>query len=350
MLFRGLPLAFGLLAAAPALACGFHNYAPPPSLVDRLQTSDRIILARTAPDDPFRYAARTALLGPVEGFESDQLVDSVTRRKLAGDPVAQVLFARDAINGSWQKLAFVDPQMGQLVDTVMDRLDDWHGPAGAPDRFAFFADQLGSTDPAIHKIALRELDQADYGVLRSLVIDIPPAQLMRSLDILQEVNLKPIRLLLLGLVGDGAARDRLEAGTRQSADISGRLLGAYATALIELDGPSAVRLITREIMGDPSLTDASREMLAEALALHSLSGDPDTRAAILSELDAALAWDPTLAPSLVRQFSMRRDWTLAPALDRLTRTGETGALSAADRLAVAAYLSGSSTAPASAGN
>ena len=43
----------GLMVATAASPCGFHNYAPQPTLVDRLLGSDEIVLAHGSGDISF---------------------------------------------------------------------------------------------------------------------------------------------------------------------------------------------------------------------------------------------------------------------------------------------------------
>ena len=52
-----------ILSATMALACGFHNYAPQPTMVDRLLASKHIVLARPAPDNRFRFEPFQTLAG-----------------------------------------------------------------------------------------------------------------------------------------------------------------------------------------------------------------------------------------------------------------------------------------------
>ena len=84
----------GLVLPSLGSACGFHNYAPQPTLVDRLLGSDEIVLARSAPNNPFKFKAYQALEGGLGSSEIPFLVDSITRRRFAMDANTAVLFAR----------------------------------------------------------------------------------------------------------------------------------------------------------------------------------------------------------------------------------------------------------------
>ena len=309
-----------LFAATSAVPCGFHNYAPQPTLVDRLLGSDEIVLARSAPDNAFRFEAIKTLEGNQTEVEIPQLVDSVTRRRFAVDQTTSVLFARDGDYGPWQRLALIDAAMSPVLETVMARLPDWE-VGDDRDRFAYFGSLLGHPDGRIHRLALRELDQADYGVLRDLGLEVDPAKILRRLDDPNESDLRPVRILLLGLSGSAQARARIEAGVESSVASDGNYVGAFATALIELAGPEAVTDIASSYLTDRNLPLFTRELLVEAVALHGRSGNPAMESAVIEAIESALWVDPAIAGAVARQFGSRSDWTFQTSLSAMAADG-----------------------------
>lgn len=325
----------GLLFAASANACGFHNYTPQPTLVNRLLVSDDIVLARVAPDNPFRFQAFEALEGDLDASEIPYLVDAATRRRLTLDANAAVLFARDGAYGPWKRLAFVDAAMAPVLKTVMENLPAWE-VGGDVDRLRYFATLVGHPDDRIHRLALRELDLADYSLLRDLELDLEPSRLLAQFDSPMESEFKPIRILLLGLSGAEQQRTRLESGVASSVRTEGRYLGAFATALIELVGPEAITDLASAYLTDRDLPLVTRELLIEAISLHGQTGDPVMEDAISVAIESSLWVDPSLAGAVARRFGSRSDWSHHSALQALLMEGAVHA--PADNQDVSQYL------------
>ena len=313
----------GLVSIHPVLACGFHNYAPQPTMVDRLFGSDQIVLARPDPDNPFRYIPVEVIEGVPADIDLPHLVDSTTRRRLALQPNSAVLFARDEADGSWHRLAHLDSTTEPVLRTVFARLAAWEmGPD--TDRFRYFASLLNHPDRGVHALALRELDLADYRELRELPLDVDAARLRVQLGDPTEVDLRPIRILLLGLSDADDLQPDFRTGLRRSIELESSELGAYATALIELGGAPVVEEIAAAFLVDRELPLLVREVLIEAMALHNQSGTPELKETISASLGAAVWVDPRLAGAIARQFGSRNDGSqyavLTAALQEKTLT------------------------------
>jgi len=325
--------AFGL--AGPATPCAFHNYAPAESLVNRLLATDHIVLARFDPANAFRYAAVEAVEGPLEGVEIPYLVDSSTRRRLALNPGDTVLFIRDEGYGAWTRLAYLDAGMRPVFDSVASRLPEWELGADE-DRFRMFAGLVDHPDAEVASVALREIDQADYSILRTLPIAAAVGPMMAALDDPAQFNLRPIRILVLGLSGDPRAERFLTEAFDRALSYDGTVLGAYATALIELGGPAAADRIAREVLLDPDIPVETRELVVEAFAVQSQSGDAETGQAARAAIDSVLAGAPELAGAVARQFGMRGDFSQNERLAQLMNERRVTAI--ADMLAVGQYV------------
>lgn len=328
--------ALATLFATPVLPCSFHGYAPQATFVERLLSSDHIVLARPTEQEPFRYADIDVLEGDAEFVEIAQLVDSVTRRKLAANPGDHVLFARDGPYGPWQRVAYVDAAMDQVLNVVMTNLPVWE-MGDDFERFSYFASLLNHPDREVHALALREMDLADYGILRSLDLNVEPQRLMSRLNLRFEEDLKPIRVLLLGLGNEPVAPDFFESGVLDNANRSGGLLGAYATAMIEHGGPEAVERLVNRHLKNRSLPPISRELLTEALAIHSSAGEAETRDAIRVAVGLAVTQDPDLATMVARHFGARYDWSQGETISALMRSG--AVKSPIDMLLLTQYVS-----------
>lgn len=323
------------MIATAASPCGFHNYAPQPSLTDKLLGSNDIILARSTPDAPFKFVALTTLEGAQGDIDIPFLVDTITRKKFELNANATVLFARDDNYGPWQRLAFVDASMSPILTAIMERLPKWE-MGDYLDRFEYFATLVGHEDERIHKLALLELDQADYSTLRDLQLEVDPTRLIAQLNSPYESQFKAIRILLLGLSGAEEARQYLEMNLEKSVGNEDQYLGAYSTALIELVGPEAVEEITSRYLADHRVSRLSHESLVEAIALHGQTGEVAMADTIASAIENALWIDPSLAGAVARQFGFRNDWSHYASLRNLQIDGSI--FVQADQRDVADYL------------
>jgi hypothetical protein len=327
-----------LLAAAQAtqaVACAFHNYAPGNSLVDRLLASDHIILARPDPDDPGAYRAVSALEGGIADVVIPEPLDPGTRARLLANPGDSVLFARDEAYGPWMRLAYLDPAFGAVIDEVMTRLPQWE-LGDDLGRFAMFAPLVDHPDPEIAATALREVDQADYSVLRQLPLPRDAGPVLARIDQPDEGDLRPIRILLLGLSGDPRAEAYLRPAFGRALQSDGAVLGAYATALLEAGGPAAAKEMAREVLLDADLSVETRELVVEAFALHSQSGAEETGAAARAAIEAALSEAPELAGPVARQFGMRGDFRLSAPLAEMMNARKVTVVT--DMLSVGQYV------------
>ncbi len=335
--FNQLSLVAAVLAAAAtgAAACGFHNYNPKPSMVDLLINSEHAVLARPTAGNPFRYTAVEAVAGSTYGVELPQLVDTASRRRLAADANATVLFAREGSYGPWQKVSYIDATMRPVLDKMVARLPAW-ADGDDLDRFRTFMTYLDHPDVRVHTLALTELDRADYGFLVSHKLPLDPVATLARLDDPAQLDLRAIRVLLLGLSGWQGAQERLERGLAYSVQYENALAGAYATALIELDGPDRAVSVAQRYLTDPAVHYASKEALIEAMAIHSEYGETDMRETVSLALAEVLQQRPELASAMARQLGARGVWTLRDTLSDVVRQRQLTSM--LDVLAVSQYV------------
>ncbi|SLN27043.1 hypothetical protein TRL7639_00998 [Falsiruegeria litorea R37] len=313
--------AVSALFASQAWACAFHGYNPQITFVERLLGSEHIVLARPSEARPFRYSDIEVLEGTADYVDIPHLVDSIARRRLAANPDDHILFARDGAYGPWQRIAYVNPAMQDVLDVVMAELPEWEMGADE-ERFAYFASLLNHPDKEVHALALRELDLADYSILRQLVLDVDPQRLISRLGLQSETDLRPIRVLLLGLSGARIDQAFFENGVAKSSDYSGGMLGALAMAMVEHGGSeAALRLVNDHLLGR-DLSQDSREQLVEVLAIHGTVGDEKMRETVQAALGQALRQDPGLVAMAARQLGARWDWSQSELVSELMRSGK----------------------------
>jgi hypothetical protein len=325
-------------AASHAAACSFHTYLPALTVVDRLLQAERIVLARPGPADRFRYGIVGVLKGDVGGTANiADLVDSTTRRRLAANAGDAVLFAFDDAEQRWLRLAYLDDVFRGLVDAVLAGAGAWT-TAEDPARFALTAGFLQHRNSELRSLALMELDRAPYGVLRSLDLGIDADSVVAEMHDFSGLAYLPIRILLLGLSDAESARREIRGGIDRAAagPVVGKSLGAYATALIEIDGAVGIDRLAAAFFADPAQPPDKIELVIEALAIHNQAGDPDLRPAIAGVLDVLVAARPEAAVLIARRFGERQDWTQADRLGRLLR--DRSITSAPDVVTVSVYV------------
>ncbi len=297
--------------ATSAVACAFHSYTPDPTLVDILMGSEHAVLAQPDPANPYYYTPVAALIGSTDGVVIPDPLDDKTLARLKQNPSATVLFARDGPYGPWLKLAVLDDRYRAVIDTVIGRKDSW-SLGGDEDRYQVFAGLVNDANPDIRRLALLELDRADYSLLREM--RLPKVASLRADLEAGDPDLRPIRILLAGLSHDKRLVQIVSDGLDSAARRDVAYLGAYATALVELGGADSVGYIIERFLAPDALTVATREKIIEALAIHSQTGETPVKRAVRSGLTNLLGERPELAAAVARQFGFRSDWSLAKPL------------------------------------
>ncbi|MDW4498858.1 hypothetical protein R5H30_12755 [Sulfitobacter sp. D35] len=322
--------------AQTAQACSFHFYKPERSVIDRVLDSDTLAIARPHPDSPFSFQIVEVLRGAENGVAIRELVNSQIRARLAANPDDGVLFVFDQETNVWQSIAYLSGDYRQVVDFALAHEEAWRTEY-TPDRLALFAGLQTHPEPALRQLALLEIDKAPYDMLRGIELQIPAEKLLAELWKIEGYPYQSIRILLLGLSDDDAARREIRAFIARAPDRErSRNLGAFATALVEIDGDAGIALLDREILSDPRQSRDNVEQVVEALAIHSGVGAPGMAASIAATLDRLVALRPDTAALIARQFGSRQNWTQADRLAPLV--AERRLTAASDLMTVAVYL------------
>ncbi|SMP09849.1 hypothetical protein [Shimia sagamensis] len=321
-----------LFVATPAVPCAFHGYQPKPTMVERLLEADSIVLVRPSAADPFHFEVTQHLKGNQNVVGPPFLVDSTTRRLMQLAPRNQVLFARNAETGDWHRLVTVDSEFDPILRDILESLSEWRDSPSS--RAEFFANFLGHTTPGVRELALRELDLASYATLQALNLQVNSPRLRAKLDVLTQMDLRAIRILLLGFSAQDPELSKfLRHRLSQSVKNDGDMLGAYALSLVELDGQAGVKWLAEVHLRNQAYAYNTRSALVQAFAMHFQTGDVATRELISQTLSALVLFDVDLAYIVTLQFG-----ALAPvgANDEIDEAGEDDTLAALRLLAVGA--------------
>ncbi|MEM6388027.1 MAG: hypothetical protein AAF718_17515 [Pseudomonadota bacterium] len=298
-------------AIAPALvnACAFHGYTPEPTLVDRLLATEQVAIVNIEPETPGQYVRVETLLGPsVSGMPFPK--DIALQGQGRATATYGVLLLRDGSYGPWLEAAILDQRFNLLVARILERRQVWQLGHEA-DRLAFFAHRVNDRNPEIRKLALRELDRAPYGALRQ--VSLPSIRHLKQALQNDAGELAPIYALLAGLSGDRSFSPLLTAKLASAVQNRTTYLGAYATALIELEGSRAVSEILREYVYEPTLEEDIREKLLGALAIQHRVADALTRRAIARGMAELIRRVPDAQDGVARYFGVRASWALTGA-------------------------------------
>lgn len=302
----------GLGGAQAATACAFHGYTPDPTLVDILLTTEQVVIVRLDPSNPNRYTPVDALIGP-DALDVPIVPGAATRARLSGRPSATVLLARDGAYGPWLELAVLDDRYRAIVDHVLQRQSAWLF-GGEKERLSLFAERLNDPNPDIRRLALQELDRAPYGTLQDL--RLPSVRNLRQDLETGDDDLMPIRILLAGLSKDTSLSRFLSTELDAAIHNDVPYMGAYATALIELEGQAAVQAILDRHLSAGTLSLETREKLLEALALQHKTAPAPTRRVIASGVADLLRTSPDLNEAAARQFGFRNHWSVSKPVSR----------------------------------
>jgi hypothetical protein len=320
---RRLPVVVAVLAAmvfapTPAVACLVCITVPQRTLADAVIEADAVVLAREDATRPFAYAPVAILKGnePITAIPS--LVDSTTRRRLAADPDAAVLFAHDG--AGWTRLGHAGPDARRMIEAILAAAPAWDRDPDHAGRFAFFAARHDHADPLVRELALAEISRAPYAQIRTMTPRLTRAQIVSVLRDPKWVDWAPIHILFLGLSDDPADH----AFVRRAFDAAARgdrQLAAWATALAEIDGPPAIERLRRRYFEDASRTPEEVRAIVTAFATLARGGDPALRPGIDAAFRALASGPPALAAEAARQLAWAQDWSQAATFADLIASG-----------------------------
>lgn len=311
------------LAAAPAPACVVCIPVPQRTLADGLVDGAAAVLARPAPDDPFRFEPTRVLVGGRDLPAIPFLVDTSTRRLLQARPEDAVLFVHRGDAASWERAAYVDTATLAFVEAILAAAPRWEGPGGAERRWQFFAGHLGAVQEPIHRTALLEIGRAPYEWTRRAGGSVPRATIHRALADPARIEWAPIYLLMLAQDATPADADYLRRRLQRIADArrADPTLTALATARIEVDGAAGVAWLEATYLRDAGRSGAEVAAVAAALSVQGSAGRAQLRPAIVAAYGALLDHHPTLAGAVAMDLFHWRDWTHARRLAALEGAG-----------------------------
>jgi len=288
-----------LLSLGPtqgALACAFHGYTPNPTLVDLLLATEQAVVARTTSRGTYEIV--NALLGPDLGTIPVS-ASANFRSQLNKDTTSTALLVRDGAYGPWIEVTVLDARFRTIIETVVQNQSAWQLGRDAG-RIKLFASLVNDPNPNIQRLAFQELDRLPYATLKD--VRVPPIH--RLLEDIEagETDQRPIRILLAGLSNDRSFGPVLASALHRAVRQDKSYLGAYVTALIELQGRPAVEAIIAHYLATGATAQSVQEKMLNALALQYKTARGGIRRTIAREVANLVRDNPEMAAPVIAQF------------------------------------------------
>ena len=298
-----------------ALACMVCIPFPEDTATDQLLGADVVVLARENPGQPFSYLAVEVLKGDLDEPAIDLFVDSSTRRRLALQPDHAVVLTLDAGSKQWRSAGYANAPYQALVREILARAPSWSLSNRAQSRATFFLPYLADADPRVHELAYLEVGRASYDTIRRADAMVPAAQVHRFLANQQYLEWHALYILLLGVDANPAEAEAIRAEMASSAGFDAKLnLGAWATALIEVDGADAIDWLETTYLGAPGRDPDTVLEIVKALSVHGARQDSGLRERIADSYGVLIKSHPSLAGWAARDLTAWKDWRFATAL------------------------------------
>lgn len=318
-----------------AHACAFDLTKPERTSIDWILEAETLVLARPNPQNPYSYRVVEVLRGDKDTDQVPLLVHTLNRKMLLLNPDDTVLFRQDE-DQKWIQVAYNDRAFNDLLQITLANVDMWKD-GYHPSRFAVFEALQSSPTPRLRELALRELDKAPYEMLRDLEMQFSTQDLLDELWTLNGYPYQPIRVLLLGLSDDDKARKEIYAYfSRVEKWDNANNIGAFAAALIELEGTAGVAHLDKVLMSNQDQPLNKLLGVIGALAVQRGVAAPGLRQKIDHVLARMVSSRPETAPLVAQQFSAFSDWSQQEPLEILVR--ERRLKTAADLMVVSVYV------------
>ncbi|MDW3221622.1 MAG: hypothetical protein R8G34_01825 [Paracoccaceae bacterium] len=331
-----VPAVLASLVATAGYCCSFHNYLPEKTAINWIIESDRLVLARNSREDEFVYQPVTTLRGQKQTAQISDVTGPGLRGWYAEGSQKDALLAFDEEEQAWRFAGYFSPEYETLVQKVLGKAAAWESKYTA-DRLALFGEYLGHSDEKLRNLALRDIDQAPYSLLRTVDFHIPAQDLLAGLWTLEGYPDQPISVLLLGFTDDAAVRRELYNYVDRVSDTGvGNNIGAFATALVEIDGIRGLKRLENKLFSNSTLPLNRLEQVIEALAIHGDVGRPELQDEINNTIARLVAKRHDAAAVVARQFGGRKDWSQTAALEFFLQQGVLQ--NTQDLLAVAIYV------------
>jgi RimJ/RimL family protein N-acetyltransferase len=318
-----LALLFFVVFANTATAC-FVCVVPYQSLLDKVEESEQVVVARTADFAQSEWQIVRILKGQRDSkLETSDAIQETDQAKLG----ELQLLRRSTENDPWTNEGFVDPQLLQFLSGAVALSSSQSASSSVRQQsqtLRYFLPYLENQDPHIADSAYNKLARAPYEVIRYLGKDFEPDQLLAWINDQQiPSQRRSLYITLLGFCGHESESIllkewidwRWEHGN--SGDLT-VLLAAHA----ELNGEETIRYIEQSYLKDRNRKLDEIIAAVDALRLHGQAQGTIPRARILTSFNLLLRERPALAELIIEDCARWKEWSFSPQLMEFYTSGQ----------------------------
>jgi hypothetical protein len=300
-------LASVLLGWCSAVACQICLPYPKDSLLDRLNASQGLVLARENPEQPYSLSSVRILRTSTEVPKLDLYLPSSTRRMLAVYPERSLVCGWSA--GDWKSLAVYTPEMEGLLQRLL--VNTW-GEDGTQ-RARFFVEYLSSEDLQLQRMAHLEVARAPYAVIRSLGPVLDFAEVRQFLENPRMLEWHGLYILLLAQSGEqddlSLIKKRYELCELYHSSLQA---AAWTLAYLETDD-GALQQIQQDYFSNAEHKEEEVSAVLDALSAYGTT-HTDIQPAIAEIYQVAIERFPTQLSKRIDDLQAWQQWQLTDAV------------------------------------
>jgi hypothetical protein len=311
-----------LALSASARACLVCYRPPYQSLLERVELSEQVVVARTIDETDSRWRGQIVRIIKGKDVAVDQFV-SVDTSKSARAAVGDLqLVRRPRFSPAWILEGSIDKELaGFLANavTISSRRSPGTSARAQANSLRYFLPYLEHTNRQIADSAYSKIAGAPYEAIRLLDTGIKPKQLLTWIDDPQiPRKRKSLYITLLGVCGgrneSGILKKWIDEGwDHQDSDSLGALLTAHA----ELNGEDTIRFIEESYIQNRDRQLGELIAAVTALRVHAQADASISRSRIQASFHLLLRERTPLAELIIEDFARWKDWSIAPKLMEL---------------------------------
>jgi len=296
-----------LLSWCSAMACQICLPYPKDSLLDRLNASHGLVLARENPAQLYSLSSIRILRTSTEAPEIDLFLPSGTRKMLEVYPERSLLCGWNA--GDWQNLAVYTPEMEGLLQKLI--MNTWG--EDRTQRARFFVDYLSSDDLQLQRMAQLEVARAPYAVIRTLGPVLDFGEVRRFLDNRRMLEWHGLYILLLAQSGTEDDQALIKMRYQQSEHHSSALqAAAWTLAYLETDG-GALQKIRQDYFSNAEHNEGEISAVLDALSAYGIT-HKDAQPAVAEMYRVGIERFPAELSKRIDDLQAWQQWQLEDAV------------------------------------
>lgn len=290
--------------AAPSRGCALCIGFPEKTATDHILDADLVVLARPSNESPYVYARGERLKGMDPGGEINLLVDTRTRRLMSAVPRRHAVLVLSERSEGWRSLGVASDDYLAILRRIAFVGADWEGAEGAEQRWRFFLPLFGHDDPSVRQLAYLEMGRAPYPVIQQLGRLAPRDVYAPLLQDPKYLKWRSLAILLLAQSDDPndhrIVRDSYASAKRLRMTTN---LGAWAAALIEIDGETAIADIEDAYLRSQSSSVEEVDAMVNALSMHGQAAGSLVQDRVIDSYRLLLNSHPSRAPRVVADLT-----------------------------------------------